>query len=523
MLKVLIVDDEEIIREGLKRIVDWTSLGYTVAGEASSGLEALNLLQHEYFHVMVTDITMPRMDGLELIRRIRQKQISIKIIILSGYNDFRFVKEAMKFSVEDYLLKPVEETELTYNLHSLKETINSELETNHLEKENMYILTNKLMNRIATRTLSLIDFKNRADFLELKLPEAPFYVGAIELDSMNNYYSETLDADVRLNVYACKNIVEELLRNYGLTCILFEDENHRIIYLCGETNFSPHPRELAENIRCSIVQYAKEPVTISISAAVHSFSALHEAYFEAVRLLEYTFFMGKSTVITKELLPSLDQAPNQIKYDRSAYAKAIRNGNSTELTILVRKIFGEVALTCHHSKVYVQTISLELLIQAFDIVKEANGDLSALFDGTESMYRQLLSIKSMEGTFEHLIEILNAVISYLTRLRSSRPNKIIEHILAYIEQYYSHDLKLIELGELFYINPSYLGKLFKKETNISFKDFLNQVRVTKAMEMLIESTEKVYLISEAVGYRDYNYFCRIFKKHFGVIPSDVRN
>lgn len=522
MLKTIIVDDELIIRQGIKQLIPWEELGYSIEDEASDGESALTKLKSAYFHVMITDISMPNMNGLELIKEIRTFNSELKIIVLSGYNEFEYVKEAMKYQVDNYLLKPISEQELIETLRNVKHVIKTKIEHQYLGSEHSHVLINHLMNRMIQHKISTIEFRNRANFLQIEIPSAPYRMAVIELESLAAKYEEELDSLEYVILYACLNVVKEIFRNDGLASVVFEDNQHRIVCLFEDGTTTVTPEQRMEDILQAIRIYVKTTVTIALSDPVYALSGLHQAYSEANKLIEYTFFLGYNLVVTSNSIPISSHVSINEEEWLSSYERSIRSCSLENTKQIITELFTRKLQEAVPTRAYIEYLSMKFIFNSVEVLKEFNGNLSFLYDGQTSLYQRLTALNSIDAIADHLILISSEVITNIQRLQQSRPSKIIEAICSYIDEHYAEDIKLKDIGEIYYMNSSYLGKLFRKDKGESFNDYLNKVRLTQAKHLLKSTNQRIYQIAELVGYKDYNYFCKIFKQQFGVLPSNIK-
>ncbi|MFD2117593.1 response regulator [Paenibacillus yanchengensis] len=521
MFKTIIVDDEAIIRQGIKQIIDWEQLGFTIVEEAANGSEALDKMQSQYFHLMITDITMPKMDGISLIKKAREKFEDLKIIVLSGYNDFQYVKEAMKYNVDNYLLKPVEQQELSATLDTIKQSITTNIENQYMGSENTLILTNHLLNRLVKGNISMIEFRNRANFLQLSLPTAPYYLALIEMEGLSIHYEAGLSNNDTTTFFACINVMEELLSSKKMQSIIFEDEMHRLACL-----FHCHSSEVAaalvNDILHSVQIYVKEKVTIALSEQFHSINTMQQHYVSTNKLLDYRFFTGSNVVITAQSIPTSTDITINEDLLLANYERVIRSCHKQQATEMITNLYDELMTKSTPTRSFVEYITLKLVVKNVEVIKEYNGNASFLQEDTVSLSQQMVTLPTIELITNYMLDITNYTIDTITHLQKNRPTKIIEHVCEYIEKHYAEDMTLKGLGDLYYINPSYLGKLFRKDKGEPFNDHLNKVRLQQAKQLIQTSNLRIYQIAERVGYKDYNYFSKMFKQHFGVLPRDFK-
>ncbi|XID92316.1 response regulator [Paenibacillaceae bacterium WGS1546] len=520
MFKILLVDDEVDIREGLAHLIDWHSFGFTVAGQAANGRDGLELLQSSTFHLVITDISMPVLNGLELIKEMRRLNLQQSVLILSGYNDFAYLKEALLYRVENYLLKPVNENELAASLIQIREDICNEIESNLREKENMSILRSKLLNRLVTRSISKLEFLNKADFLQISLSAPAYRILVIELESATELYDKAGERIEHLKLFSAMNVCQEVLQRVT-DGILFEDSYQHLVYIAKLKGDHLPWVELAENIKISLKTYVKEPASVIIGPEVHGLGNIPHSYNEALRMLEYKFYLGREATISPERLPNRKFA-NDIEFEKECQSlgEAVFQGDYGACLRITAHLFERFTMDGLASKAFVQNAAFELIMAALKQVKEANGDIRQILPEPERLYMDISSQSTLADIHSLLNERLLSIADYLTKLKTTRPIKIIKSVIEYIHANYNRDPTLKQAAEIHYMNPGYLGKLFKRETGTSFHDYLNNVRIEKAKQLLTTTNHFVYQVSEMVGYRDYNYFHRTFKKHAGVSPSD---
>jgi len=522
MLKVLVIDDEPDIREGLAQIIDWQALGFAIVAEAANGKEALAYLEANAVHLIVTDISMPVMNGLEFLKELRAGNRQHSVIVLSAYNDFGYLKEALKYRVENYLLKPVDEDELTATLLQAKEDIHQEMAYSLREKENLSILRSKILNRLVTRNISHKEFMNKADFLQIDLAAASYRVFLIELESATDLYESSGERFDHLLLFSAMNICQELLEAL-VDGVLFEDSRQRLIFIAKLRSDRPETfyEAIADEIKTALKRYAKQPASVIIGPEVQAVSDLCSSYEKALELLEYKFYLGREATISERSIPACKTTIHDVLENRLRQLEASMTADDLDGCLaLTSELYGKFKSNAGTGKTFIQHATFELFMTALKKVKEANGDVTQIINRPERLYSDIQSRATIDDMKEHLDESLRSIMRYLSLLKKGRPAKVIKSVIDYIQANFNQEISLKQAAETVYINPGYLGKLFKKETGLSFHDYLNQVRIDKAKELLLTTNRFVYQVSESVGYKDYNYFHKTFKKLVGTTPSD---
>lgn len=287
MYKVLIVDDEPLILEGLKHIIDWEGHGLEIVGEACYGTEAIEILNKTKVHILITDIKMPFMNGLELIRHIREKELNIKCIILSGYDDFEYVKEAAKLGIENYILKPVSEDELLSTLVTTLAKIESELHKQIEIRENNQILRENILYRWVTNNISSEELVKRADFLGISLKSDSYLAIVVSKLLRSVDGSSCPIADDHLLKYAVGNIISQTLTEEGLPFALFHDlEGDIVLLLAGQAAREDRSvlmealKKCSENMR----KFLKITAFMTAGSLETDVKSVHHSYTRAKRL-----------------------------------------------------------------------------------------------------------------------------------------------------------------------------------------------------------------------------------------------
>ncbi|WP_239619074.1 response regulator [Cohnella mopanensis] len=524
MLKVLVIDDELDIREGLAHIIDWTTYGFAIVAEAANGKEALAYLEKETIHLIVTDISMPVMNGLEFIKELRARGWQHNVIVLSAYNDFGYLKEALKYRVENYLLKPVDEDELVATLLQVKEDIHYEIAYNLQEKENLNILRSKVLNRLVTRNISHMEFMNKADFLQIDLAAASYRVILIELESATELFERSGERFDHLKLFSAMNICQELL-DARMDGVLFEDSHQHLIFIAKFTTNSLmfSYEAIADEMKDALKRYAKQPASVIIGPEVHNVSDIHLSYYKALELLEYKFYLGREATINDQQVPTCNN-DNQVALENRfrALEACIMADDAEGCLAITSELYDTFKLNAKIGKPFIQHATFELFMTALKQVKEANGDVTQILSRPEQLYSNIQAQQTIDDMREYLDNNIHSIMQYLILLKKGRPVKVIKSVIEYIQTNFNQEITLKQAAETVFINPGYLGKLFKKETGLSFHDYLNKVRIDKAKELLLTTNQFVYQVSERVGYKDYNYFHKTFKKYVGTTPSDFQ-
>jgi len=522
MIKVMIVDDEPYIRQGLKILIDWEHFGFKISAEASNGHEAVKILENTEIDLVITDIKMPHMDGLELIEYTREHiSGNIRFIILSGFYEFEYAKKAIKNDVADYVLKPVQKDELIKVLEEYKEYYYREME--NLKKQEMS--ERIIFERHLSALLSGISDTESIEYVKnyLSDPVNVRYI-SIEYDSTDENYNQLTD-DEKAKEQAC--LFDAVKKCLGCHW------NHAFIPVGAGRDYSVgfiYAGSLAEQENIKEKDYIRElhkkissltayKIYFYIGQKVDDISAISESY--------------KSTTIAKNFLlyskaidiAFYEEIKDKINTDKftvdkkliDELIKVIEENDNDQINVAVENLydhFKELAAEPEMIK-----ISMDYLL--FNLISLAR-DLNPDFDYDE-IYRMVSQGGySVRGSVNNFKKFALEFSDYLNSLRRHVFGGILADIEREITENYMHNISLKSLSEKYYINRAYLGQIFKKQFGVSFKDYLNNYRIEKACEILLRTDDKIYEIAEAVGFNNTDYFISKFVQIKGTTPLQFR-
>ncbi len=532
MYRILIVDDEEMIREGLTQIIDWKEIGFEIAGTARNGYKAIEIIQKESLDVVILDIKMPKMNGLEVSRYLYENFPSIKIIILSGYAEFEYAQKTISYNVFSYLLKPSRKDNIRELFLRLKKEIDSEKVDSNLQLKGEYIEIKELINNLIgtsgfkkNRTLAEVQQRwlkihsveeNDDFFSSILLCRRSDCRAVQELDDSNSSEFSELDA---LN--------KELIKIYGFDKDIFSfiDNDHSLcIFIQKRTSeFSIFVSELFVFLQEYIKNKKANPIKYSLGKKVTALEYLNESYKEAKEILSNSFEAHFNKIITKESIGHLEKAP--LKIDMHKVAEEILRGLKKNNRDLIDSNIDNLLSILINSGIKNKNI----------IHNNVNELIISLIEQTIENQTKIvfpIKISNILGSLESIdsFECLNSFLHLLferTKITSNYDDNDIDNVLIKIAMdKINSDLgkphSLDSISESLDITSSYLSKLFKTETGINFKDYLMNRRLKKAQQLLKGTKYKIHEISKMIGFNDSHYFSKVFKKQTGYYPSDYR-
>ncbi|MEK0314763.1 response regulator transcription factor [Cohnella sp. 56] len=521
MYKALLVDDEPLILEGLRYILSWEEHGFEIAGAAESAAEAIELLGRSAVDLIVTDIRMPEQTGLELIERVRALRPDVKFVILSGYNDFEYVRKAATLGIENYLIKPVNKDELSSTLVSAAEKLEQSRRQAIQQvyvREAIDILRDNVVLRLANGSIGIHEYADKSAFLRLKL-DGPLYAVAM-IRRIKDNLAEGAKAEPQLMNFAIRNICSDVLAaaaGDGLFGYAVSDSDEDIVLvLSGALTDEAAVIRLLRDMIHSCMNYLKQEIFVSLGVPADDRHALAASYGSAKDLADYSLVVADRGLITSREAEAQQVglgAPLQIDFDK--LQNALLAGDRTAIAADIRTIFGKLDVLETKSPALVHNVTVELLYRIVHAASLSQRSVSSSPLGRKEFLAGVLNRRTLGEIADAIVDAVDDLLAR-TESRDSR----IEEVLAYVNAHYADDLSLHQLSSLFHANAAYLGQLFKKETGKLFSAYLNEYRVAKAIELLQSSPLKAKEIGLKVGYANPDYFYKIFKKVTGKYPSE---
>lgn len=527
MMKVIITDDEIQIRKGLRMKMDWEEEGFQIVGEAANGKEALELLESMDIDVVITDMRMPIMDGIELAKRCQQEFPRVKVIVLSGYSDFEYVRGSMKEGVKDYLLKPVAPDELVEALRKIRKEIEEEkrkqvefarmrqlVHTQLEEVQEQYLLylvkgewlqLNMVIERL--RQLQLEDLINENT-------EVQFVTVEIRQKDGNSNRLQELWLPFQM---LCKEITKDLGGIYSFYDPSYANMVHFLQLI--ESEKVSKTASLVKKIQQSVKKYLHLETVIGIGNVVTGLTNFKNGYISSLLAWSQSQLGPKSQVIegaiTKE--EGFEFSPD---FERKL-TNAIENVNFEAYKENIYTILGGNGNQSILSFSFAANRVLFLLgslARKYDI--ETSKDFQKAMWNCQ---QRIWELNSQRKVIDHLLQLAQLIIDKVHMARFSNGKLIIDSVRNYLDQHYASEISLTLLSEMFHINSAYLSEIFKNQVGQNFSDYLVNVRMEKAQQFLRDQQLKIIDVANLVGFSNSGYFSTVFKKHFGQTPVEFRN
>lgn len=497
MYKVLLVDDEPLITKGLMALLDWEDYGFEIAAAAESGEEALSYLKENPIDILLTDIMMEEMTGLELIKEAKKFQPEIKCIVLSGYQEFEFIKQGLKLGIENYLVKPVDEEELLTTVQNVSQKLNRVTVAGPTQET----LKDNTLWRLINGEIDKNDCLERLALYNIQFNQLYYNVSILHFE---HYNQAEVSKDIR-------NYIE---KQYSATCLY--SPNHELMIIFGsekKEDLFKWNQSLAAQLRDE--ERGIGTFYLSMGKPVACVDELEESFSGAKENSLFQLYSEPNVLISERItFDKQDKLKKQHEFKENIVKQLLKADEAAFQTIDL--FFIELTKNT-------QFISSQVVKKyTFDLISYIHYSLQPddLTQYTAAVERMVYSsdIHQLKTIMKEYCDEIILSIHHQSHMRSP----IVQNVLDYIHAHYDQGLSLKTLGHQFHVNAIYLGQLFQKELGVVFSEYLNRIRLEKAKELLKTTHYRAGEIGKKVGYSDTTYFYKQFKKTVGTTPSEWR-
>ncbi|MEH7081650.1 response regulator [Neobacillus drentensis] len=522
-MKVIIADDEIQIRKGLRMKVDWEEEGFQIAGEASNGKEVLELLGKMDIDLVLTDMRMPIMDGLELAKRCQQEYPNVKVIVLSGYSDFELVRGSMKEGVKDYLLKPVAPDELVEALQKIRKVIETERQKQVETAQMRQLVLSQLQEVQEQYLLYLV----KEEWLEINLVIERLRQLQLEKLVNGNAVVQFVTVEIRES-YGNPNRLKELWLPFQMLCKEISKE-HVGTYSFYDPSYANMiqfliridlntPSNLVESLQRNVKRLLNLETVIGIGNVVTGLANFKTGYISSLLAWSQSQLGSRSQVIdasiTKE--EAFEFSPD---FERKL-TNAIENANFEAFRENIHSLLlgdGNQSILSFSFAANRVLFLLGSLSKKYDI--ETKDIQKTIWNCQQSIWE----LNSQSKVLENLLQLAQLIIEKVRLARFSNGKLIVDSVRNYLDQHYASEISLTLLSELFHINSAHLSETFKNYVGQNFSDYLVKLRMDKAQQFLRDKQLKIIDVANLVGFSNSGYFSTVFKKHVGQTPVEFRN
>lgn len=515
--RMILIDDEAVILRGLKQLVDWEQLNIEIVGEATDGIEGLNIIQQLSPDIVISDIAMPNLNGIELLKTVHNEKIGTKVIFLSGYQEFSYAKEAVKYGAEDYLLKPIGAKELEQVVEQVIMKIKEEESVHVLKKKDCeaeIVFQNMLQEQ--DRLMPLLWMK---ELLKVKEEYEGAVCAALRIGVRSTVAKEENKNLIRFEIF---EYIQEYLQRTENGGIIKKEYNSCYILLFTENDRKKY-RLYLQKLSEEIGKKYPAVVLIGVGEWAKCDTKLYYMYSTAKFAAELYFFNEESyndiSSIEKEYSHSVDEYETEKEKIAQILVKQSDSDLIVEQILKCVKLLGTIHFG---NKEVVINECILLAGSIYQILKECG--FTDENEGNEqerflSQIRQKTSFRQLLQVFENYYDKVFLKIQLLGKTKESLE---IVRIKKYIEDHYRENLTLEDIADYIGMNPSYMSTYFKKETGENFKTYLTNQRMQEALRLLNSTTMKSYEIADAVGYKDVKQFREKFKETYGMSPQQYK-
>lgn len=521
MIQTIIIEDETILRQGIISLIDWNSMGCEIIGDFSNGIAALEFAEKHKIDLIVTDIQMPLLNGLELAKTIKELSPSTKIIILTAYADFEYTKTAIQLNISDYVLKSNFVNELPEAIIRVKNMIEKEQEESGRQPDASsdslkYIIAAGILDNAI---LDPKEIKNwAANFLE---PFTDYYVLQAEIHSLD--FSSFTNTD-EPTLHAITNFFCLAFKNYHFLSFWLAKHSYAIIVCFNQSTESDNLKKLVitcNKILSTVNEHMNFHVNIGISGQHKDITELKNAHKEALDSLSYTYHNDNLSIYVSDTdKKPFSPACIDIEFLSNQFFLGVteRKIKETEL------IFNNIILEIRKEQFELEQVKIMALLITSSFFRKLNKNmpLTNIELIERSITKQVLCCHSLHSVFMVIKNILKDSETWEFSTFAS-PNHLVNQVNEYITQNYKKPIKVSEIANCLHINSSYISRLYKKITNDSIINALNKYRISKAKDLLKNNNYMVWEIGSMVGIEDPAYFTMVFTKYEGVSPTVYRN
>ena len=529
MYSLMIVDDDDLIRERLKATIPFKKLGLRLCCEASDGETAFELYEQHKPQIVISDINIPLVNGLDFARRVLEENRETGIIIITGYGTLDFAQKAIKSGMSDFILKPIDNKEIEGSLSRIIGQLD-EKAAGFKEKQDMRKLLQESLPLLQKRYLSSFlngsleeneeDAKNHLGHLGINLAGDFFCVAVL----IPNYYEHSIK-DREMIQIAIENTSQEIVTKAGLGCIVFYDALSRLIVIAygNDKNIDVLLEKQLLAAKDKLRFYFRYDFAAGIGWCVDSCVGLPKSYKGAGEALGYKNSYGENNIVNvKNVLHAISPRTQSTGAEREKVIELLKNCDEEGLCLALRQYFLSVVNVSGGSEIYAKQLCIELTVGLLRCANDNGLDIEKIFD--DDPYARIILSPGLHRIQKQIEELCGVLVCRMKEKNSNMNSRLVEQAKKYIMANFANpELGLTMVSESVGLSKTYFCSLFKHETGCNFTEYINTVRVDKAKALLASTNLRVYEVAEAVGYLSPKYFFQVFKRITNKRPRDFSN
>ena len=525
MFKVFLADDEIVVREGIRNNFPWEETEFSLVGEAPDGEMALSMLQDIKPDILITDIRMPFIDGLELCRSLRAIMPWMSIIIISGYDDFAYAREAISIGVREYLLKPVSVQELKRVLTRIGEEIRAEKQQQanlRMYRDQLASSNELLKQKLLSDLLSGIpseEILERARVLHAGITAKRYLVMIIDSGSEDNAAED---------LHSAESVVLRLVKSSGGAVLMCRLLGRFALLVMGDDDADVEERAygLAQSVRYDIERNTDLKPLLTIGTTVRTLADVPASYRDAGSLLSQ-MTSSEETNQSRRILGMLDIAPAEslslMDVNMPRIYDRLRHASRADAADILAECLAEMGPTAAKSKLMINYLFVDVVLVASRIVRDCGGIPQEVIPAAFQNEKKKTVTISVDETFALAKEVIEKALEYRDDQGSARYGVVLRKAKAYIGEHYQNpELTLRQVADEVALSNNHFCTVFSQETGLTFTEYITSLRIEKAKELLRDKQMRTSDVAAAIGYNDPHYFSYLFKKYVNLSPRDFR-
>ena len=540
MMKVIIADDEKLVRETMSDSIPWKKLGMEVIACAENGKEALALCVQLLPDILVTDIRMPHLSGLEVAFHLLEKGLRIHVVLISGIQDFDYARSALNVQAAGYILKPIQLSEVKATLKRISDTI--EMERNRKQvllrlqaqmHENLPLARDKFLHGLIMMGIPEADgeLEEKLHYLQLPLRADEDAVVAIaQIDDYAQWVHDKNEEDIQLLNFTIKNFIDRTLAIYHAGVSVMVREGEFAILFSGKYCENQSMAKVLENIVDMVQEYDAISISIGVGGIVTRLRLAGVSRSNAYSALSHKFYMGSGAIIRYSDI--VDQKSVEVVVGEESNSRRtvlhglvieqIRRGDATKLMGLVDEYYTLVTNAKLLTTEYMGGQFLTLIIEAYHECCKTEGEVPEVFAAYVHALQGILRAETMPDIKHFAEEMLCAIARHFDEKYNRRNHAVVERIKGYIQKQHNRNISLADIARAVCMSPNYICAVFKRETGQTINEYIIDVKMQFARELLETSKMKILEIAECLGYEAPQYFSYSFKRYTGMTPQQYR-
>jgi two-component system, response regulator YesN len=527
MYKVLIVDDELLVRVGLKTTIDWEANGFKVVAEASNGEQGYEQYKKHMPDVIITDIKMPKKDGLWLVEEVRKENHNAKILVLTCYDEFSYARKALKIGADDYILKSeIEDEELVAIMRSIKKKMDMDNKTKDI-KDKVLTSRNDIKRSIFTDMIKSgfnidANLSERCAGIEFPLVNTKFAFASI---SINDTLDEVnLDSSkLKQRNHVIRNIILDLFAERSFEYIYSHQTKRYVFFLSSHMLNEMDIKKMFETAINSVKQYfdcSLNVVYTDVFDDVKETQAAYKAFIDKAQILFYKYETSYFISNTKGVSLSEPKVFKLEKEYNTQFIEAIGQESLDKTKELIQEVgsyFEQNNVNPMIVKIFYSKL-IGNIFSSYGIFIENNNEIN----NNEQYHQQVEISENLRGVMNLLVDFTSKVIIAIQQMRYTNSKLLINRALNYLDNHYDEKISLEDVAQKLHLSKHYLCNAFKKATGENMSLYINKLRIEKAKRLLVESDGRIKEIFEEVGYSNQQYFSKVFKKVTGLTVMEYK-